>query len=104
MEYKPWMDYITVDDMPNDDLKTIAENAGLQAAIALVFGAPGLTVNIPKEAFRAVKERYIIDKYDGTKYSVNNLAIQCGFSQRNIYQIIKRNLEKQQKFLPQLPE
>lgn len=97
MQYKPWMDYIKPEDMPNDDLKFIAENAGIKSAIALVFCTPGLTVNIPKNPFKEVKERYIIDQYDGTKYTINRLAVECNLSQRYIYKILKRNLEKKKK-------
>jgi Mor family transcriptional regulator len=95
MEYKPWMDYITVEDMPNDDIKFVAEHSGIKAALALILTCPGLTVTIPKNAFKIIKERHIMKTYDGTKYSVNKLAIDCETSQRNIYKIIKRNLSKQ---------
>lgn len=90
MEYKSWMDYITPNDMPNDDLKYIAENAGIKSALALIFCTPGLTVSIPQKPFKEVKERYIMDKYDGTKYSINKLAVDCGLSQRYIYKIIEK--------------
>ena len=56
MDYKPWMDYIKPEDMPNDDLKFIAENAGIKSALALIFCTLGLTVNIPKNSFKEVKE------------------------------------------------
>lgn len=97
MDYKPWMDYIKPEDMPNDDLKFIAESAGIRSALALIFCTPGLTVTVPKNSFSAVKERYIINQYDGTKYTINRLAIECGFSQRYIYKIIKRHYEKNLK-------
>lgn len=94
MDYKPWMEYITIEDMPNDDLKIVAEIAGIKSALALIFCTPGLTVSIPKCAFKEAKERYIINEYDGSKYSINKLAIQCGLTQREIYRIIKRNIGK----------
>ena len=100
MDYKPWMDYIKPEDMPNDDLKFIAENAGIKSALALIFCTPGLTVNIPKNSFKEVKERYILRKYDGTKYSINRLAVECGLSQRYIYKIIN----KYSKSAPKLPD
>lgn len=94
MEYKPWMDYIKPEDMPNDDLQYIAETAGIKSALALIFCTPGLTVSIPQKPFKEVKERYIMDKYDGTKYSINKLAVDCGFSQRYIYKIIEKHSKK----------
>ena len=92
MDYKPWMDYIKSEDMPNDDLKFIAESAGIRSALALIFCTPGLTVSVPKNAFTEVKERYIVGQYDGRKYTINRLAIECGFSQRYVYKIIKKHL------------
>ena len=94
MDYKPWMDYIKPEDMPNDDLKFVAESAGIRSALALIFCTPGLTVTIPKNSFSGVKERYIVSQYDGTKYTLNRLAIECGFSQRYIYKIIKKHYEE----------
>lgn len=97
MDYKPWMDYIRPEDMPNDDLKFIAESAGIKSALALIFCTPGLTVTIPKNSFKEVKERYIMSKYDGTKYSINRLAVDCSLSQRYIYKIIEKHIKNTSK-------
>ena len=97
MDYKPWMGYIRPEDMPNDDLKFIAESAGIKSALALIFCTPGLTVTIPKNSFKEVKERYIMSKYDGTKYSINRLAVDCGLSQRYIYKIIEKHIKNTSK-------
>lgn len=97
MDYKPWMDYIRPEDMPNDDLKFIAESVGIKSALALIFCTPGLTVTIPKNSFKEVKERYIMSKYDGTKYSINRLAVDCGLSQRYIYKIIEKHIKNTSK-------
>ena len=92
MEFKPWMKNITADDMPNDDLKYIAENAGIKSALILIFLLPGLTVNIPKYALRKIKEKYIMKEYDGSKFTLNRLAIECELSQRYVYNLIKKRL------------
>ena len=97
MDYKPWMDYIRPEDMPNDDLKFIAESAGIKSALALIICTPRLTVTIPKNSKKKVKERYIMSKYDGTKYSINRLAVDCGLSQRYIYKIIEKHIKNTSK-------
>ncbi len=92
MEYEKWMESVTADDMPNDDLKFIAKNAGLKAAMTLILLLPGLCVNIPKNALRRLKEKYIIKEYDGTRFTLNRLVVECSLSQRHIYKIIKKHL------------
>lgn len=91
---KPWMDDITAEDMPNDDLKFIAQEAGIDAALALILCTPGLTVSIPKNPLKLVKERYILKNYKGSKFSINELAVKCDVTQRYIYTLINQSLRK----------
>lgn len=97
MEFQEWMKNITADDMPNDDLKYIAENAGIRSALILILLLPGLTINIPKYALRKLKEKYIIKEFDGSKFTLNRLAIECGLSQRYVYNMIKKRLKQKKK-------
>lgn len=90
---KPWLVGVTAEDMPNDDLKFIAESVGIEAALALILCAPGLTVTIPKNPLKALKDKYIIANYNGSKYSINELAIQCEVTQRYIYNLINQHLK-----------
>lgn len=93
MNYEPWMEKATPDDMPNEDLKYVAQQAGMRQAMMLIILLAGLTVYIPKNALQTVKKRHIINEYDGTRYTINRLAIECNYSQRYIYKIIKDHLE-----------
>ena len=92
-EMKPWMDNITSDDMPNEDLKFIAETAGLKSALALIICTPGLMVSVPKSAFKLLKDKYILNNCNGTKYSMNDLCVKCDVSQRYIYKLIRQKLK-----------
>lgn len=94
-EIKPWVENITADDMPNDDLRFIAEKAGLKSALALIFFTPGLNVSIPKTAFKQLKDKYILNNYSGDKYSMNDLSVKCEVSQRYIYRLIKNKIKPQ---------
>jgi len=74
MQYEKWMEKITANDMPNEDLKYIAQNAGLKMALMLIFLLPGLSIYIPKLALKKLKEHYIMTEYDGTRTTLNRLA------------------------------
>ncbi len=94
MDFKPWMKNITAEDMPNEDLQFLAKEAGIKYALMFIFLFPGLTVTIPKNPFGKLKENYILKNYDGTKTSINRLAIECELSQRHVYRLIEKNIKK----------
>ena len=94
-EIKPWIQNITAEDMPNEDLRFIAEKAGLNAALALLFYAPGLIVSIPKNGFRLLKDKYILKNYRWNKYSLNELAVKCDVTPRYIYKLVKNKTHLQ---------
>lgn len=94
MRFEKWMENITIDDLPNDDLKLIAQTAGLKYALLLIWLCSGVTVVIPNNPFSKVRENYIVNHYDGSRMSINRLAIECGLSQRHIYRILKRRLHE----------
>ena len=93
MDYKAWMDSLTIEDLPNDELKFVAINAGMRCALTLILCVPGLTVSIPRNALKIVKERHILNEYDGTKFTLNRLAVECEVSQRHVYKILERHLK-----------
>lgn len=91
MQYEKWMEKITTNDMPNEDLKYVAQNAGLKQALMLLFLLPGLSIYIPKLALKKLKEKYIMTEYDGTRSTLNRLAVECDYSQRYIYKLLKKH-------------
>ena len=97
MEFQSWMENITADDMPNDDLKYVAENAGIKSALIMILLLAGLTINIPKYSLRKLKEKYIMKEYDGSKFTLNRLAVECDLSQRYVYNMIKKKLKEKKK-------
>lgn len=95
MTEQPWKKYITLADMPNDDLKLFAEKVGIEKAVETILELPGIGFVIPKKPFRAAKERYIMENYDGSKYSLNQLALACDLSAKQVYKIIQKCRRKQ---------
>ena len=74
---KPWVDKITPENLPNEDLKMVALLLGLEAAIKLMCEIPGVNISIPKNATLPAKVLYIMEKYDGTKKRYGVQAIHC---------------------------
>lgn len=95
MNNKPWLDEITADEMPNEELKIIASLCGVQTAIDLMKQMPGVMICIPNRSLITLRNKYICKKYDGTKKSLIDLGLSLGISQRQIYEIIKRNKSSQ---------
>ena len=97
MQNKPWIDKITSENLPNEDLKTIAFLLGLDAAVKLMCELPGVNLSIPKNATLPAKILYIMEKYDGTKKSRLKLSKECDLSEGYIYRIArKRSLNQNQ--------
>ena len=94
MQYEPWMDNATPNDMINDDLKFYADTVGMRQALLFVFLLSGVPVYIPKNALRMIRDKYIVNQYDGTKYTINRLAKECDLTTRQIYRIIEEHLNK----------
>lgn len=86
----PWADYFTMDNLPNEDMKIIAEIIGLSNVITLMCEVPGFTFTVPKNATRKAKISYIKQNYDGSKLSRYKLAKTCNISENYIYRAIKK--------------
>ncbi len=93
MRFEKWMENVTIDDLPNDDLKLIAEVAGLKQAMLFIFLFSGVVVSIPNNPFTKLRDNYIMNHYDGTRTSINKLATECGITHRHVYRILKKRLE-----------
>lgn len=62
-------------------LKTnIASVIGIEATKKLILSIQGMSFNIPQNANYRYKKQYIIENYDGTKKSLNNLMKTCDVS------------------------
>ena len=90
MQNKPWIDKITSENLPNEELKTIAFLLGLDAAVKLMCELPGVNLSIPKNATLPAKILYIMEKYDGTKKSRLKLSKECDLSEGYIYRIARK--------------
>ena len=102
-DYKHWLDKITEDSLPNEDLKTVAGIIGIDPTVKLMCELQGTTISVPKHAIEQATKKarvnYIIEHYDGSKKSRLKLSQFCLLSEAYIYRIarIKNLPRKNQK-------
>lgn len=94
MDKKPWLKDITIEDMPSDETKFLAEFCGVETAINLIENLKGVTINIPQDGFRRLKDKYILEHYDGSRSSILRLSMQCDVTDKYIYKLLKKNRNK----------
>jgi Mor family transcriptional regulator len=81
---------LTINDLPNDDLKIVADVVGLSTAVKLLQDLPGTLISIPKTGLNKCRNIYICNNYDGSKESRVNLAKKFGVSERYIIQMASK--------------
>jgi len=91
---RPWLDEITEEEMPNIELKIIASLCGGKTAIKLMKHLPGMMICIPSKPLNNLRDRYISKKYDGTKKTLMELSLAFNLTQRQVYNIIKKQIQK----------
>ena len=89
MQTPPWIDYITMENLPNEDLKIVATIIGLNPTIQLMCEVPGMLISVPKNATLKARVEYVKKHYDGSKKSRYELSKTCGLSENYIYRIAK---------------
>lgn len=87
---KPWIQNITIENLPNEDLKIMAAIIGLDATIKMMCELPGIIISVPKNATLQAKTDYVKKHYDGSKKSRYELAKMCDLSEGYIYRIARK--------------
>lgn len=90
---KPWLEELTEDEMPNIELKIVASLCGLKTAVKLMKNLPGVIICIPNKALNNLRNKHICKKYNGTKESLLKLSLEFGLTERQIYSIIKKEIQ-----------
>ena len=75
-------DYLKIDDLPNEELRWIARNMGLDVAIKVWRRFKGDHIACPAKIDRDVICRYMRDHFDK---SAHELALDAGVHTRTIY-------------------
>lgn len=84
---------LTIDDMPNADMRLVAEFCGVDIAIKLLEELPGIGINVPTNGFKKVLEKYACEHNDGTGDTVKRIALIFNVSERHIYKLCAKKEE-----------
>ena len=90
MQTPPWINYITMENLPNEDLKIVAAIIGLTPTVQLMCEVPGMLISVPKNATLKARVEYVKKHYDGSKKSRYELSKTCGLSENYIYRVAKQ--------------
>jgi len=88
MNRNEWIDKLTIEDLPNEDMVFVANACGLEVAIKLLKDLPGLAINIPKTGMRKLVNKYVCENYSG--HNAKELALECGLSIRQVYNVLDK--------------
>ena len=90
MEYKGYkIDKITIDDMPNELFRDIADECGIDAAVSLLNRFAGCTIFVPSNGMNRVEKKIILREYDGEALTIKKLARNLGKAECSIREILK---------------
>ena len=84
------MEDITLDDMPNQYFRDIAELCGMDVACKILSKFQGNLIQVPTRGFKQLQERIILDGYDNSAQSIKVLARKLICSEKYIRDVITR--------------
>jgi len=82
-----WIKDIKLEDLPNEDMKLVAENISLEFAVKLMLEMPGIRISVPKTGFNNIIKDYIRKNYTGL--NARRLALKLKVSETFIYNALK---------------
>lgn len=90
MIYKGYkVDNITIDDMPNEMMKDIARECGIDAAVTLLLKFPGNLISVPSNGMNKIEKKIILSEYDGDAMTIKRLARNLVKAESSIREILK---------------
>lgn len=94
-----WAKYITEDNLPTEDLQRLCSIIGLEATKKLMLNASGDKFSIHAHCNQPYKRQYIIDNFDGTKQSINNLTLECKTTTKFVYKVLEERVRKEKGYI-----
>lgn len=94
------MSAFRLEDIPDGDLKEIADKCGLDSALLVWQHFPGSQLYIPK-ADDVRRTKHVLDHYNG--HNVRDLARTLHISERAVYQILQSKKQASETQLNLIP-
>jgi Mor family transcriptional regulator len=80
---------MSIEDMPNEDMRDVAELCGIEVAVSLIKHFQGSKISVPRNrAYLKLAEKFIIANYDGD--NAKRLSQVCCCSLDYVYKCIKK--------------
>ena len=86
-EKYPWIELVTPEDLPTDDLKMMADLIGMPSTIKLLTEAPGCVFTMTTTWDREAIKKYIKRTYDGSKLCRMRLCMLCKVNENYIHKV-----------------
>lgn len=92
---------VTAEDMPNEDMRLVADLCGIETAMSLLHNLDGISIYIPKSGLNTIKQRWI--RKNCSKYSVKEMAVMLRVTERFVYKTLesRNDAAAQISFLPE---
>lgn len=102
-EWEKMIDSMTTEDMPNNDMRDVADFCGAEVAINLLKNFAGAHIIVPKQrAFIKIAQKFIIKNFDGK--NAKALARITGCSLSFVYDTIQKEDDKREAHRPKFKQ
>jgi len=81
---------VTIEDLPEGDLRHIARAIGVENAVMLILKTPGIHVYIAGNALNKFRERWILENKN--RFNPKEMALELNCSQQWVYGVLKQHL------------
>lgn len=85
---------VTLEDMPTDDMREIAEICGVDNTVEIMRIFAGLTINVPANFSKKLVDKYIKKNYNGS--NMKKICRVCGVSSRYVFKLTKTTADERQ--------
>jgi hypothetical protein len=101
-EFEVMIKNMSIDQMPNDDMRVVAQECGVDVARLLLRKLRGASILIPRRCYNKIADKFILEKFDGT--NAKKLASVCSYSLRNVYRVVENEDLRRKEKKPRLKQ